>query len=172
MSRLPDKEYNYCPRCATKLEIKLINGRERAWCPQCDWVHYEDPKVAAAVLVLQDDMVLLTRRIFDPHQGAWTLPAGFVDAFEDPQAAAIRECREETNLTVIITSLWDVIGGREHARGADMVIVYQAEVVGGELKAGDDADMAAFFPIHNLPPLAFRATQIVLEKLIKKLSGN
>jgi 8-oxo-dGTP diphosphatase len=89
-----------------------------------------------------------------------------VDAFEDPARAAERECLEETGLVVKVTSLLDVIAGREHPRGADMVIVYCAEMQGGELKAGDDADEAGFFALEQLPPLAFEATRRVLAALM------
>jgi ADP-ribose pyrophosphatase YjhB (NUDIX family) len=58
----------------------------------------------------------------------------------------------------------DVIAGREHERGADFVIVYHADVVSGELVPADDADAAEWFARESLPPLAFRATQQVLEK--------
>jgi ADP-ribose pyrophosphatase YjhB (NUDIX family) len=128
-------------------------------------VHYEDPKVAAAVLVQQNGSVLLTRRIYNPNKGDWTLPAGFVDAHEDPMQAAARECQEETGLLVRITRLRDIISGREHERGADMVIVYDAEIIGGELSAGDDADQVAFFPLNQLPSLAFQATKKVIATL-------
>ena len=47
--------------------------------------------------------------------------------------------------------------------GADFVIVYQAEVIGGEMQADDDADAVEWFAKNNLPPLAFRATQKVLQ---------
>lgn len=153
----------FCPLCGTRTKDKKIYGEKRPVCPTCGWTHYEDPKVAAAVLIQKNGAVLLTRRIFEPHKGAWTLPAGFVNAYEDPQDAAVRECLEETGLTVKITGLVDVIGGREHPRGADMVIIYRADILSGELKAGDDADQVAFFPLNQLPPLAFRATKTALE---------
>jgi len=141
-------------------------GRERPTCPVCGWIYYSDPKVAAAVLLLQDERVLLARRVFEPHRGDWGLPAGFVDAHEDPAHAAERECLEETGLQVKCTDLVDVIAGREHKRGADMVIVYRAELIGGELKPGDDADRAEFFRISDLPPLAFEVTRRVLASLM------
>jgi len=72
---------------------------------------------------------------------------------------------EETGLHVRILKLREIISGREHDRGADMVIVYEAEIIGGELKAGDDADQVAFFPIDQLPPLAFQATKKVIESI-------
>jgi len=127
-------------------------------------MYFADPKVAAAVLVEQEGRVLLVRRVNEPFRGLWTLPAGFVDAEEDPASAAARECEEETGLKVRVTRVLDVIAGREHERGADFVIVYAAEVESGILRAGDDADEVGWFAHPNLPPLAFKATRKVLGK--------
>jgi len=161
-------EIRYCPYCGSPTQLKEVYGQSRAACPECGWVHFEDPKVAAGVLVQQNGSVLLTRRIYNPHKGDWTLPAGFVDAHEDPMHAAVRECQEETGLIVKITRLRDIVSGREHDRGADMVIVYDAEIIGGELIAGDDADQVAFFPLNHLPTLAFQATKKVIASLLNQ----
>ena len=59
----------------------------------------------------------------------------------------------------------DVIAGREHERGADFVIVYEAEIVSGSVTPGDDADRAEWFELTALPPLAFRATEEVMRIL-------
>lgn len=139
-------------------------GRVRPVCPQCGWIHFVDPKVAAAVLIEQDGRVLLVRRAGDPFRGLWTLPAGFINGGEDPAEAAARECLEETGLSVRVTRVFEIVAGREHPRGADFVIVYQAEVLSGELSPDDDADAAEWFPLSDLPPLAFRATQKVLSR--------
>ena len=155
-------EYKFCPRCGTALLHEERFGKVRPVCPQCGWIHFLDPKVAAAVLVEQDGRVLLVRRVNEPFRGFWTLPAGFVNGGEDPAEAAARECLEETGLSVRVTRVFDIVSGREHPRGADFVIVYHAEVVGGELSPNDDADAAEWFPLKDLPPLAFRATQKVL----------
>ncbi len=154
----------YCIECGTQMEPRFAFGRHRPVCPACGHVDFRDPKVAAAVLVEQDGRVLLVRRVNDPQQGKWSLPAGFVDAEEDPAAAAARECREETGLTVEVRGLVDVLFGREHPRGASIVIVYRAAVQGGSLRAGDDADGAAFFRSRELPDLAFDATRRVLDR--------
>lgn len=138
-------------------------GKERPVCPQCGWIYFADPKAAAAILLEQDGRVLLVRRVNEPFRGLWTLPAGFVDAGEDPAQAAERECAEETGLKVRAVRVLDVIAGREHPRGADFVIVYQGQFVDGELHAGDDADRVGWFLRDELPPLAFRATQQVLK---------
>lgn len=154
--------FQFCPYCATPLRMAFLFGAERPECPACGWIYFEDPKVAAAVLVEQAGRVLLTRRVNEPHRGEWSLPAGFINAHEDPERAAERECLEETGLLVRVTELLQLIPGQEHERGADILILYRAEILGGELLAGDDADEVGFFSREALPPLAFRATRIAL----------
>jgi ADP-ribose pyrophosphatase YjhB (NUDIX family) len=56
----------------------------------------------------------------------------------------------------------DVIAGQEHERGADFIIVYEAEVLRGTLSPNDDADAVEWFEYSNLPPLAFAATRKAL----------
>jgi 8-oxo-dGTP diphosphatase len=160
---MASNEYTYCPRCATLLTEEMRFGKMRPVCTACGWIHFVDPKVAAAVLIEQEGRVLLVRRVNEPFRGYWTLPAGFINGGEDPAEAAARECVEETGLSVRVTRVLDIIPGREHPRGADFIIVYHAEVVSGELKADDDADAVEWFSRDQLPPLAFRATQKVLQ---------
>lgn len=155
-------QIKFCPRCGTAVELKKKFGKVRPVCPACGWMHFADPKVAAAVLVEQEGRVLLVRRVNEPFRGLWTLPAGFVDAEENPASAAARECEEETGLKVRVTRVVDIIAGREHERGADFIIVYAAEVESGILQAGDDAEDVGWFERSNLPPLAFKATRQVL----------
>ncbi|GAP15499.1 ADP-ribose pyrophosphatase [Longilinea arvoryzae] len=145
--------------------MRFLFGAQRPVCPACGWRYFADPKVAAAVVVLVDELVLLDRRVNEPNRGKWSMPAGFVDAYEDPARAAERECFEETGLQVHVTGLLDVLAGREHSHGADILIVYMAEIVGGVLQAGDDADEVGFFPLDHLPPLAFDSARRVLESL-------
>ena len=160
---MANTEYKFCPRCANPLNLEERFGMLRPICPQCGWIQFVDPKVAAAVLVTDGERVLLVRRANEPHRGMWTLPAGFINGGEDPAEAAQRECLEETGLSVHVTRLFDIVSGREHPRGADFIIVYQAEVMDGEMMPGDDADAVEWFGKSDLPPLAFLATQKVLQ---------
>jgi 8-oxo-dGTP diphosphatase len=155
-------EVNYCPQCGAAVRQEFRFGRTRPNCPQCDWVYFPDPKVAAAVVVEKNEKVLLVRRANDPCRGLWTLPAGFVDAGEDPARAAERECLEETGLQVRVTALLDVVAGQEHSRGAHILIIYRAEVISGTLAANDDVDRASFFHRNELPILAFASTSKIL----------
>jgi len=156
-------ELNYCPRCGHALEDREAFGRVRRFCPACDEIVFREHKVAAGVLVEQDGRVLLVRRCMGSRLGAWSFPAGFVEFGEEPADAAVRECYEETGLEVKITGLHAVIGP-EPSGAATIVIVYLAQVVGGELRAGDDVDRVDFFGLGELPPLAFRATRVALDQ--------
>lgn len=158
------EDIHFCPTCATPIVIRDKFGQPRPVCPACGWVYFDDPKVAAATLIVENGKILLVRRVNEPHRGLWTLPAGFINGGEDPAQAAIRECFEETGLEVRITALLDIFARREHARGADFVIFYQAEVTGGTLQPADDADAAEWFAFESLPPLAFDATRYIIGK--------
>lgn len=157
-----DSQINYCLKCGGSMESRHAFGRERPVCTVCGRIHFQDPKVAAGVLVEREGKILLVRRVNQPNQGQWTLPAGFVDSDEDPRDAAVRECLEETGLEVRITRIVDIVHGREHPDGANIVIIYAAEEVGGTLAALDDADEVGFFGPDEIPPIAFEATKQIL----------
>ena len=154
----------YCPRCGTPVGREFIFGSERPVCPACGWIFFADPKVAVAVLVEQDGRILLVQRANEPYRGLWTLPAGFVNAGEDPALAAARECLEETGLSVEITGLIDIVAGREHARGSDFVIFYRGRAAPGEPQADDDAAAVGWFERASLPELAFKSTSHILNR--------
>jgi ADP-ribose pyrophosphatase YjhB (NUDIX family) len=154
-----EEAVRYCSACGAAVEYRLAFGQIRPVCPACGRIHFANPRVAAAALVEREGAILLVRRVNEPSKGLWTLPAGFVDSGEDPRRAAERECAEETGLEVHVTQLLDVISGQEHARGASIVILYRAEIHGGLLRPGDDADAAEFFSPDRIPPLGFDATR-------------
>jgi 8-oxo-dGTP diphosphatase len=154
----------FCPRCGTALSEHIHTGKLRPACPACGWVYFPDPKVAVAAILRKDNQVLLVRRRYNPQKGCWTMPSGFVDAGEDPMQAIKRECLEETGLTINEITLLDVIYSQEYPHGASILIVYRGSVQSGEIIPADDVTQAAYFPINNLPPLAFLSTKQILEK--------
>lgn len=159
---MQSEDVKFCPKCGTATRLELRFGQQRPVCPGCGFIYFADPKVAVAVLLEQAGQVLLVRRAGEPFRGLWTLPAGFVNAGEDPALAAVRECAEETGLQVKIVGILDIRAGREHPRGSDFVIFYRGSVNGGSLQAGDDADAAQWFDRKNLPELAFKSTHVIL----------
>lgn len=102
--------------------------------------------------------VLLIRRRHDPFVGSWALPGGFVEDKEGLADAARREMAEETG--VVLTQLEQLYTfgdpGRD-PRGWVVSVAYLARVNRADVKpdAGDDAEEAAWFPLDDLPKLAF-----------------
>ena len=120
------------------------------------------------MVVDQSNRLLLVLRNMPPEKGKWGLPAGYVDAGEDPRLAAEREASEETGLLVSIEEVLDIYHNPPEQGGANLFILYKAQQIGGELKAGDDAAAAQFFALDNLPTLAFASTQ----DAVRRLQGN
>ena len=67
MSR--DSHIKFCPRCSAEVIREDKFGMVRPVCPQCGWIYFIDPKVAAAVLIEQDGHVWLVRRVNEPFRG-------------------------------------------------------------------------------------------------------
>jgi ADP-ribose pyrophosphatase YjhB (NUDIX family) len=155
----------YCPRCATPLETRPVSGKERRACPACGFIHFTDPKVGVGVLVVENGKILLVRRVMDPERGKWSLPSGYLDQGEDPKETAVREALEETNLQVAVDGLLDVYHNPPAQGGASIFILYRARLLGGEPRAGDDADAVGYFGLDELPELAFASTYEAIRML-------
>lgn len=163
----PGTPLRHCPYCTHRLQERLAFDRLRTVCPACGFVHFRAPKVGVSVLVERGGQVLLVQRAIDPGQGKWGLPSGFVDWDESPETAAARECVEETGLVVANIELLEVSHYTDDFRGSGINLAYRAEVTGGVLKPGDDAQDARWFSPAKLPPpdkIAFRSHNVILEQ--------
>lgn len=154
----------YCSICGGALTTELIDNRSRLICKGCNHVHYENPIPSVTALIERQGGVLLVRRAVEPGKGDWCLPGGFIESGETITAAAAREVKEETNLDCRITGILDACSDLDGFYGDVLVVCYRAEILGGELKAGDDAMDLGFFKEDNLPRLAFRCHARFLEK--------
>lgn len=108
--------------------------------------------------------LLLVQRAREPFAGHWALPGGFVEYGEDPDRAVGREIAEETGLDGLPFRQFRVFGHPDRdPRGHTVTIVYIAELVGElpAVKGGDDAAAARWFPLAELPALAFDHERIV-----------
>ncbi len=92
--------------------------------------------------------MLLIRRGHDPGAGLWSVPGGRVEAGETDADALVREMAEETGLVVDPGPLV----GRVR-RGPYLISDYRCSVVGGTLRAGDDAADARWCDAATLAEL-------------------
>jgi ADP-ribose pyrophosphatase YjhB (NUDIX family) len=118
------------------------------------------PGTAAVVRDAQGRVLLQRRR----DDGLWDLPGGASDAGDSPSEAVVRKVREETGLEVRPLRLLGVFGGRhERARYPNgdeaefTTIVFECEIVGGELRPEEgEADALRFHPGESPPPMRGR----------------
>lgn len=89
---------DFCPYCGVELANRDIEGRDRQYCESCERVVWRNPVPTAGLAVVSDEGVLLTRRTVEPGVGTWVVPGGHLEFDESPEAAAVRELREETGV--------------------------------------------------------------------------
>ena len=100
--------------------------------------------------------VLLVKRGGEPFKGKWAFPGGFLHMDETAEEGAYRELREETSLIPAAIGQLGVFSGiHRDPRERVITIAWYALVKPHEVVGGDDADEAAWFPVDDLPPLAF-----------------
>lgn len=160
-----EKEFTLCPKCGTALKPRDEGGHRRMACPACGFIQYINPAPAAGVVVRDGESILLVKRRFEPYRGLWVIPSGFIEYGERPRETAVREIREETGLGVAIDALYEVESCQDDPRGNTVFILYSGRVVEGEPRAGDDADDVGFFPLSDLPDIAFACQRRIIDRL-------
>ncbi|MBN2164017.1 MAG: NUDIX hydrolase [Pontiellaceae bacterium] len=107
----------------------------------------------------EDDLkVLLIQRDIAPYEGCWALPGGFVHVDESVDEAARRELREETGVdNVFLEQLYTFGAVERDPRERVVTIAYYALVNLGDhpVAADTDARNASWFPVYDVPDLAF-----------------
>lgn len=152
------RPYTFCPWCASSLVLKVADSRGRLRCPNCDFIWYRNPIPAAGAILNRDGRILLVKRKYPPRVGDWCFPAGFMEYDESPIECCLREIREETGLDIAISRLFWVYAGHDDPRSNAVLILYLADIVGGEPAPGDDAIEIDFVDINKVPPnIAFQA---------------
>lgn len=143
---------------------KKIEGKTRYYCPLCGWILYRNPIPSVAAVVRRDNKLLLIKRGVEPGIGKWALPSGFLEEDETPEEGCIRELSEETGLKGKIIRLIDVDNEESLIYRNILVIGYEIEITGGELKSGSDTIDVKFFPTNKLPDITFKSHTRILKK--------
>jgi 8-oxo-dGTP diphosphatase len=115
-----------------------------------DW-----PRAGASAVIFRGDAVLLVKRGRGPWRGSWSVPGGHIEPGETARAAAAREIREETGLSVEILGLVDVhdmiLRDAQRALAAHYVLaVFYGRWLAGEPVAASDSRDARFVRVTEL----------------------
>jgi len=159
-------EARFCPRCGQPGEIDFPR---RIMCPHCGYAAYYNPKpVAAAIPVQRDGSVILLRRGFDPGQGLWTFPGGFVDLGESVEDAARRETEEELGMAIELDGL---VGVYSRAEERVVLIVYRALAISAPQTTPEAVEVGTFAQAQ-IPwdELAFWSTTLALRDVFREPS--
>ncbi len=117
------------------------------------------------IVLLAGQDILLIRRKNEPFINQWALPGGFVDPGENLEEAALRELEEETGISFSAERLKQIgaFGEPERdPRGRTVSVAYCISLHEKPLaEAGSDASDVSWFPLKNLPKLAFDHADII-----------
>lgn len=140
---------------------------------------YPRPAVTTDCVIFGYDVkeglsVLLIERGIEPYKGCWAFPGGFLNMDETTEMGALRELKEETEFDVkegFLEQLGCFSDVDRDPRGRVITIAYYALVQKGTVKGGDDARNARWYPIGEIPPLAFdheKILRVALRRLKEK----
>ena len=134
---------------------------------------YPRPAVTTDCVVFgfdgHDLKILLIERGLEPYKGAWAFPGGFLNMDETAEQGALRELREETGLDLnYLKQVGAFSDVNRDPRARVITIAFYALAKKSSVRGGDDAARAQWFPIDDIPHLAFDHDYI-LRKTMDKL---
>ncbi len=162
--------FRYCPRCATELEPRPSPGPDpdRPTCPNCGFVHYENPAPTVQAWIDRDGSFLALRRADEPYAGKWNMPGGFVELDESGPEAIAREVREETGLEIEAERVIGVFRSK-YGSGDDAIsifdVAYLCRITGGELEVSEESTEGEWFTLEDFPEPAFEGERQALAAL-------
>jgi NAD+ diphosphatase len=163
----------FCPKCGARA---LRSQPPYAYhCDACGFTFYMNIAAAtAAIIIDEQNRLLVATRAKDPAKGTLDLPGGFVDPDETGEEALVREVREELNLEVVETTYLFSIPNEYPYGGVlyhtlDMVYRCRVNDFAG-LKAADDVATVQWIALRQLEPDKFGLKSI--REIIKRLMAS
>lgn len=124
------------------------DNRERLMCPDCGFVHYDNPKIVVGSVVRWEDRILLCKRAINPRQGFWTLPAGYLELNETTSEGALREAYEEARAKIALEGLLAVYN---IPRLSQVQLIYRARLVSPEIAPGPESEAVGLYAWDDIP---------------------
>ena len=140
--------------------------KERAVCPRCGTVHYENPLNVVGTVPFwgeNGEQVLLCKRNIEPRKGKWTLPAGFMELGETAAEGAARETDEEAGARFEMLELFTVVNV---VRVGQLHLFYRARLLSAAFDPGAETMEAQLFSEAEIPwdELAFKTVSETLKR--------
>ena len=163
MQRPPIK---HCKNCGNAVEYRLPDDgdtKQRAVCPACGTVHYENPLNVVGTVPYWGDQVLLCKRNIEPRWGKWTLPAGFMELNETVAEGAARETLEESGAVFELEGLFSLVNV---AQVGQVHLFYRARLLSEQFDPGHETLEARLFTEAEIPweEIAFRTVKETLTR--------
>jgi ADP-ribose pyrophosphatase YjhB (NUDIX family) len=166
------EEPRFCPTCGESLTARQLeeDHRPRLVCPN-GHVTWRNPRLVVGTLPVRDGRVHLARRAIDPGIGRWSYPGGFLELGESAQEGARRETEEETQLRVEVGRL---IGAYSRPHVGIVTLIFEANVVGGQLAPAAETSEVRAFAIDEIPwsELAFSTAESALRDWVAAQPGH
>ena len=155
----------HCKNCGTAVVYRIPDDgdtRERAVCPACNTIHYENPLNVVGTVPHWADQVLLCKRNIEPRWGKWTLPAGFMELHETTAQGAARETDEEAGAQYEMEGLFSILNV---VRVGQVHLFYRARLLSTVFNPGHETIEARLFTEAEIPwdEIAFRTVKETLE---------
>jgi len=132
----------------TVLTVPEGDDRERLTCPDCGFVHYENPKIVTGVVALWEGRILMCRRAIEPRRGHWTLPAGYLELNETSAEGAAREAWEEARAQLEVGPLLAVY---DIPRISQVQMFFRARLLSADVAAGPESLEVDLFAWSEVP---------------------
>ena len=154
----------HCKACGVAVQWRVPDDgdtHERAVCPSCHTIHYDNPLNVVGTIPVWEDKVLLCLRNIEPRFGKWTLPAGFMELGETLTDGAARETDEEAGACFEMQDLFSIINV---VRVGQVHFFFRAKLTSDIFNPGHETMEARLFAEHEIPwdELAFKTVKETL----------